>query len=572
MTKKLLTLCCILLLSLSAFPQVDYTRQFNNAKLLFKAAKYNLAQESFKPLISYDKNNPYVEYASFFYALSNYHQGYKAVAKDMFNQIKTLYPSWDKIHEVNFWLAKIHFDNHDYFQGLRIFAAIPDKKFEKDIEAIKRTELTSVTDVETLRMMHEEYPKDPVVAKSFATALSKNISNEDDKKELDRLIDQFRLKRSELIPEAPKTVHKDKYSVSVLMPFMLSSLEPTASKKRNQIVLDFYEGLKLAVDTLNKQGIFISLRPYDCDRNIDRIKELLTTVELKNTDLIVGPFFPEENKIVQEFAMENKINIVHPFSNNSEIIGVNPHAFLFQPSAETMGKDAADYLSDHLKDKTCIVFYGPGKKDSTMAVNFQQEALAKGIRVLAFERVPKEEMRKIREILETPTEFDEFKYPTQFTLKKDSVASIFVASDDPLIYAKVVGAVETRKDSILVIGSENWIEDNAFDLEKFQMNAIVLTAPNYANPHKAAYKTFERKFLNRHGRAPSRVAQMGYEFMLFFGNQLRTNGIYFQEGLSKAGVLPGYTGEGFDYRYSRDNQLVPFITLKNGEFTLIEKR
>jgi tetratricopeptide (TPR) repeat protein len=572
MTKKLLIFCCILTFCTAAYAQVDYTRQFDNAKILFKAGKYNLAQESFKPLIPYDKSNPYSEYASFFYALANYHQGYKAVAKDMFNQIKTLYPSWDKINEVNFWLAKIHFDNRDYFQGLRMFASIPDKKFEKDIEAIKRTQLAALTDVETLRMMHEEYPKDGIVAKNFAMALSKSISNEDDKKELEQLIEKFKLKRSDLIPEAPKTIHKDKYSVSVMMPFMLSSLEPTTSKKRNQIVLDFYEGLKLAVDTLNKQGMFISLRPYDCDRNIDRIKELLNTAELKNTDLIVGPFFPEENKIVQEFSMQNKINIVHPFSNNSEIVGINPHAFLFQPSSETIGKDAADYLADHSKDKTCIVFYGPGKKDSTMAVNFQQQALTKGIDVLLFERVPKEELRKIRDILETPTEFDEFKYPTQFTLKKDSVASIFVASDDPLIYAKVVGAVETRKDSILVIGSENWIEDNAFDLEKFQVNGIVLTSPNYANPHKPGYRTFEKKFLKLHGRAPSRVAQMGYEFMLFFGNQLKTNGIYFQEGLSKAGVLPGYVGEGFDYRYSRDNQLVPFITLKNGEFTLIEKR
>ena len=99
---------------------------------------------------------------------------------------------------MNFWLAKIHFDNRDYFQGLRMFASIPDKKFEKDIEAIKRTQLAALTDVETLRMMHEEYPKDGIVAKNFAMALSKSISNEDDKKELEQLIEKFKLKRSDL--------------------------------------------------------------------------------------------------------------------------------------------------------------------------------------------------------------------------------------------------------------------------------------------------------------------------------------------------------------------------------------
>lgn len=572
MIKKSLILSFLLAITFSLSAQMDYNRQFSNAKSLYKDGKYNLAMETFKTLIPYDKNNPYVEYASFFYALSAYHQGYKAVAKDMLNQIKTLYPNWDKINEVNFWLGKIYFDNRDYFQGLRTFAAITDKKFEKDINAIKKVNLATITDVETLRMMHEEYPKDEIAGKSFATVLSKNVTSEEDKKELDQLIDKFKLKRSDLIPEAPKTIHKEKYSVSVLMPFMVGTLEPTPGKKRNQVVLDFYEGLKLAVDTLNKQGVQISLRTYDVDRNIDRLKELLTTVELKTTDVIVGPFFPEENKVAQDFALENKINIIHPFSNNSEIIGVNPYSYLFQPSSETLGKESADYLSTHAKEKNCMVFYGPGKKDSTMAENFRQQATTKGLNVVAFERVNKDEIRKVREILETPTEFDEFKYPIQFTLKKDSIASIFVASDDPLIYSKVVGAVETRKDSILVIGSENWIEDNAFDLDKYQILGIVLTSPNYTNTHKAAYKQFQKKFITTHGKVPSRVAAMGYEFMLFVGNQLKTNGVYFQDGLSKAGVMPGYLGEGYDYSFSRDNQLIPFISLKDGEFKLIEKR
>jgi hypothetical protein len=89
---------------------------------------------------------------------------------------------------------------------------------------------------------------------------------------------------------------------------------------------------------------------------------------------------------------------------------------------------------------------------------------------------------------------------------------------------------------------------------------------------KPYYKTFDKKFLREHGRVASNVARMGYELMMFLGHQLKTNGVYFQEGLMQAGVLPGYLGEGFDYRFSRDNQVIPFTTFKRGELILIEKR
>jgi hypothetical protein len=75
-----------------------------------------------------------------------------------------------------------------------------------------------------------------------------------------------------------------------------------------------------------------------------------------------------------------------------------------------------------------------------------------------------------------------------------------------------------------------------------------------------------------HGRPAPSAALRGYEFMLFVGNQLKQNGVYFQQALRSGGVLPGYLGQGFDYRYSRDNGLVPFIAFQKGQLTLIEKR
>jgi tetratricopeptide (TPR) repeat protein len=565
-------LCALLIISVAASAQIDYNRQYSNAKALYRDGKYALAMETLKPLTVYDQNNQYSAYASFYYALAAYHQRFNAVAKDMLTQIKTLHPTWDKLSEVNFWLGKIHFENKDYFQAMKTLSLISDKSFEKDIEALKAVNIATITDDETLRMLLEEYPEDASIGKQLAITLSKNVTDEESRKELEQLINKFKLTRAEFIPEAPKTFHKEKYSVSMLLPFMVSTLEPTPGRKRTQIVLDFYEGAKLAVDTLRKQNINISLRAYDTERNVDKLKKYLETEELKRTDLIIGPLFPEESKVVQEFSMLNKVNMIHPMSNSTEFVGANPYAFLFQPSAETLGKKSAGYLADRLRRKDCMVFYGPTKKDSTLAASFISEAQAKGIAVLGSFEINPRETGKVNQILTTATEFDEFKYPIEFTLRKDSLHSIFVASDDPLIYSKVVGAKETRNDSTILVGSENWLEDNVVDFEKYQTLGIVLTSPNYKKPTDPEVRAFERKYLTTHGKEASNMARLGFELLMFAGQQLHKNGVYFQEGLQKAGVLPGYLGEGFDYRFGRDNQLVPFTTVKMGEIRLIEKR
>lgn len=570
MNLKLLCSALLFVIGGTLAAQTDHTKQYFNAKALFRDGKYNLAMESFKPLIAHDANNRFTEYASFYYALAAYHQKYYAVSKDMFGQIKKLYPSWDKMDEVNFWLGKIHMDNKDYFQGLKIWQSIKDKAIQKDVNGLKIQYLSAVEDVEILRMMNEEYPDDEVVARLYAQALAKHVQDEQYRAQLEEIIKKYNLKREGLIADVPKTFYKDTYVVSALFPFMVKSLEPTPVPKRNQIILDLYEGMEMAVDTLNAQGINISFRAYDTERRSEKIQRLLETDELKSSDLLIGPFFPDENGVIQQFSVANRVNIFNPFSNNSELVEHNDFGFLFQPSYETFGRKSADFLSDYLKRrKNCMVFYGTARKDSLQAAAFTKKATEAGLNVVASIKVPKESTASILSILATPTEYDEWKTPIQFELKKDSLGAIYVASDDPLIYTKVISSVDTRADSIVIVGSENWLYDNAVDFEKYQSLGVVLAAPNYTSPHNPHYKMFVERFIQQHGRIPSNYAKQGYEMMLFLGNSLKKYGVYFQEGLNKEKFIKGYLSEGYNYQYSKDNQLIPFVKFKSGQLQLV---
>jgi ABC-type branched-subunit amino acid transport system substrate-binding protein/DNA-binding SARP family transcriptional activator len=556
----------------SAFAQIDYSNQFLSAKQLFREGKYNLAMESFKRLIPYDKANPFSEYASFYYALSAYHQGYKAVAKDALKQIKTQYPKWDKLDDVNFWLAKIQLDEKEYFQGFKTLENIQTKSLAADIAATKEVALDGILDVETLKRLNAEHPKDEIIARAYAAVLANNLSVAENHDHLEKLLNQFKWKSADFFPEAPKTIFKEIYTVSVLMPFMVNTLDPTPSRKRNQIVLDFYEGMRLAADTLQKQGIKISLRAYDTQRRVEKIKALLDTDELKSSDLLVGPFFQEENGVIQEFSQANKINIFNPLSQSIDQVEENPFGFLYQASTETLGQKSGSFLADYVNKKVTMVYYGTSKRDSTLAANFKAVAESRGVKIVSYKRVTRDAYNSIMTTLATPTEFDDYKYPKQFSLKKDSIGSIFVASDDPLIYNKVLSAVETRGDSIVVLGSEAWLDQAAVDLEKYQILPVVLAAQNFAVSSNPYYQAFIKSYNRVFGKVPSTYARMGYEFMLFAGHQLKENGVYFQEALNKKGFIPGYLTTGFQYQYSKDNDLIPFMRFVKGKATIIDKR
>jgi len=368
-------------------------------------------------------------------------------------------------------------------------------------------------------------------------------------------------------------VFKDTYTVSVLFPFLTSTLDPSPGKKQNQIMLDLYEGMRMANDTLRRQGVNINLLAYDTDRSQVALGKLLETEELKNTDLIVGPLFRDEAIPVLQFSEKYQTNMINPAQNYSDFLGLNPYAFLYQPSLQTMGEKSAELIASRIKNKNCMVFYGDKPKDSVMAVNFSRKAKELGLKIIWEEEFRKETAARIINLLATPTEFDEFHNPKQFKLKIDSLGSIYVASDDPLIYTKVISSVETRGDSVVVIGSESWLDNNSVDLTKLERLHVMFAAPTYTPIFNNSYLSFRKKFIKTRGAFPQEYvnySKLGYDFMMFTGKALKKYGTYFQDGLLKDGLFPGWLSKGYQLSKMRDNLEVPFIYFKNGELTQIE--
>ena len=568
-SKKISSCLLSLVLALAVFTASaqDYKKQYRTAKDLFTGGKYSEAMVAFKSLTVYDKDNPYSEYSSYYYAMSAYRLGYTTVAKDMLLQIKKLYPPWDQMDEVNYLLCKTYFDQKEYFQAHTVMDQIKDPAFVSDLQNLKRMYISQIEDPETLRMMLEEHPEDVEIAKIMVTRLGQQPYHLQDTTLINSLIAQYGLSRRDLISQvAIRPIKKDTIRIALVMPFLAATLDPSPVKKRNQIILELYQGMKMATDSLSKSGIPLSLLAYDNERNMDATKKILKEKELKGIDLMVGPFFQEEAKPILEFSMTNRINVVvNPLSNNSDLVKQNPYSFLFQPSHETIARSSAEIASNLAKKKNCFVYYGETSKDSLMAATFIARAKELNLRVLYSQRISTENSGSILSKLATATQYDEWRNPLQFSLKKDSIGCIFVASSNELIYSKVINSVETRGDSILVIGQEGWLDDSSVDYTRFERIKMALAAPNFKSVVNPAFLDFRKKYMNRHGVLPSEYAGTGYEFIMVMGKMMDHYGVNFLQTLREGEVVQGSLSSGLSLSSERDNRVVPFVSLKGGQ-------
>jgi ABC-type branched-subunit amino acid transport system substrate-binding protein len=138
--------------------------------------------------------------------------------------------------------------------------------------------------------------------------------------------------------------------------------------------IQFYDGFMLAADSIKQQGMNLKLFVYDVDQQSSKVHQALTDPEMKKMDLIVGPFLKNSFAEVADFAKENRIPIVNPLSQRTDILTGNPYVFKLMPSPEsqpeTVGKLVKRDFSDH-----SVILYTANQYQDTEIIEQIREAV-----------------------------------------------------------------------------------------------------------------------------------------------------------------------------------------------------
>lgn len=543
----------------------SFQRSYENGKGLYNLEKYALAMEALKPLTREDPSNPYVTYASFYYALSALKLGQDNLAKNMLLQLNQKYPNWENADDVNYWLSAVYLKQGAHDQGIKAADKIKAKKAKADAELMAIHFLKEVNDIDVLKDLLQQNPYNSAVAKVLALKLGERPLDGENAQLLDFLINEFDLNKDEYVSAAlSESRKKESYNVGVFFPFMVEDLS-SERKVTNQFVLDTYEGIRLAVEKLNENGKSINLYAYDTKKDSATTVGILSRPEIRQMDLIIGPLYPASSKLVSSYAYQHKINMVNPLSYNYEVIGGNPMSFLFKPTLETQAKAAALYASETFKENpSAIILYGTTAKDSILAYTYKKIAEENGLEV---SYMKKSESDKAAQLLNFLTESETNELGAEVPVV--TPGHIFITMTDELVVANAISAIEIRGDKLPVIALEDWLDLRFVSYEQLERLQIKFIAPNYINYEKEAVESFKEKYINATKNFPSEFAYSGYDMMLFFGDMLHEYGNYFQQGFSDTMYQDGYVFEGYSYGSYNDNQVVPIVQFNNSVLEVV---
>jgi predicted negative regulator of RcsB-dependent stress response len=576
--------------------------QFETGKQYFDQEQYALAKNTFAKITGAEGNNDYVQWASYYFAVAAYYSNDLTSARNMFRQILDKYPYWAVKGEVNFWLAYIYASEGKLKNTFDYLYRITDSALAEDIDALKYSAVAASSDIDELKATLSAFSSESIVASRLAEVVLAQPKAQQDIALLSQLKENYDLKIKPSIAGIEASPKKKVYNVGLFLPFYYRSDSASLLRVERNWTASLYYGLKLGIDKLKDEGVYINLLTYDT-RGTQDLNEIIEADQLGDLDLIIGPVTQSSIELVAPMAKEKKINMVNPLSANSEITEDNPFAYLYYPSNESLARRAASYAVEHFTDnKNAAIFYS-GMADKTRADEYRTLIEKDSFDVVIYEGVLPNESVNIQQLLldeeevdrdsiqiaAMMAEMDSLRWSGAANWKKyderdfvydalkilpDSIGHIFVASDYSSLVTSALSGIDARPDTIDLITSSRFLAaEQSISLDQLERLDVVLLGSNFIAYDAATVDEFRERFFAKYLTSPTKEetlgdAYIGYDLMVNFGRLLGQFGKYFQIGLASTEDVQGELIEAFNYRFTQDNNFIPYLKVRDAKIEL----
>ena len=131
--------------------------------------------------------------------------------------------------------------------------------------------------------------------------------------------------KQEVVKVVNKGINDDKVlNVAVVLSFLLDSYAP----KEQSRMVEYYQGLLMAVEQLKREGYSFNIATYDAGQKDNSLDSLLASSAFDEVELIIGASYPKHNKELARFAKEHEIPLLIPFSSKQDEAIDNPTVYV----------------------------------------------------------------------------------------------------------------------------------------------------------------------------------------------------------------------------------------------------
>lgn len=325
-------------------------------------------------------------------------------------------------------------------------------------------------------------------------------------------------------PEEKKPTKKfSQANVSLLVPFKLNELHlKTATKsdiEKFAMPIDFYQGFRMGLDSAAAAGLNFKLNVFDTQDDNAHISSLFKNERFKQSNLIIGPVFPDGLKYISNYSKESNSTIVSPLAASNPAEFNNPNLISIVNNIEIHGERIGAYLSKNFNPaNTIVVIINPKK--------IEDEAFA----------------APIRAYLRENSKFLVQEYASAFTfetkMQKGKKYAIVVTSSDRTFVLPTIEKLYKLKNlasggySIDLFGHPNWVKQN-YPTDKVQALNTIITSSYKIDYKNASVISFIKKYRYKHGFEPGEFAFKGFDVGYYFGKLLSDHGEEYREYLTK---------------------------------------
>ena len=165
--------------------------------------------------------------------------------------------------------------------------------------------------------------------------------------------------------------------VTVIMPLNLSKLNEISTskfdieqrgKKEYKVFefIQFYEGILMALDELQSQGIDIVLNVVDLTSDKDEdVVAAFNSYNVANSDFVVALLVKKPFAKLAELAKQHQVFVINPFSSRAEVVNDNPYVVKCMPSVEGTVVGMLDIVAKSHRGGNLYVLHSNNKGNST---------------------------------------------------------------------------------------------------------------------------------------------------------------------------------------------------------------
>lgn len=329
-------------------------------------------------------------------------------------------------------------------------------------------------------------------------------------------------------------------SVALLLPFHLDRINPRSADlkelRKADLAIDFYQGVKLALDSLSKEGYNFKLQVFDSQEDELHLVNLARAKSVLNNELIIGPVFPESIKIFSELAdLQHKLE-VSPLAAADPEQFKNPNLVSITNNIGQHGRKVAEFINRNYKPENVnlILINTRSSDDDKFAAPF------KGYLT---------ELSKNKFIIkERPNSIG-----LEEDLSKSKTNLVIIASasrDFVLPTIDRLYKISQSGSKIEVFGHPYWVKAQFLNAEKMQWLNTRITSSYYIDYKSSRVKSFIARYLKDYGTDPSEYAFKGFDNGYYFGRLLALYGDKYAEHLTEG----QYEGLHNNFRFVKDEQ------------------